>query len=207
VLQTWNDSVVLPHPRVVPTASTAKLLLILGLLAATNACASGTQRSALSGGPELCVPPHTQTVASSNLTSGTAYVHGPISNVGVVVGSSVTGETLTGVRIDVVADPLTAEAVPNPSTSAGLDAAHADAQAQIDVSLGNEKGVVVRKVFAAPTAGQHLLDPIAEAPSAGTVLPPGHYVAWEVDTYTCSVDSGSPELKGSRSMLADITIS
>jgi hypothetical protein len=204
---TWNDSVVLPRPRAVPTASTAKLVLILGLLTPTDACASGTHGSAIYGGPELCVPPHTQTVVSSNVTSGTPYVHGPISNIGVAVGSSVAGETLTGVRIDVVADPLTTAAVPNPSTSAGLDAAHVDAQAQIDVSRGTEKGVVVRKVYAAPTAGERLLVPFAGAASAGGVLAPGHYLAWEVDTYTCSLDSGSPEVKGSRSMLADITIS
>jgi hypothetical protein len=204
---TWNDSVVPPHPRVVPTASTAKLLLILGLFTASGACASGTHRSALSGAPELCGPPHTQTVVSSNLASGTAYVHGPPSNVGVVVGSSIAGETLTGLRIDVVADPLTTAAVPNPSTSAGLEAAQSDAEAQIDVSLGTEKGVVVRKVFAEPTAREQLLVPFAGVASAGTVLAAGHYVAWEVDTYTCSLDTGSPEVKGSRSILADITIS
>ena len=204
---TWNDSVVPPRPRVVPRESTAKLLLVLGLLTASDACASGIHGSALSGAPELCGPPHMQTVVSSNLASGTAHVHGPISNVGVVVGSSVSGETLTGVRIDVVADPLTTAAVPNPSTSAGLQAAHSDAQAQIDVSLGTEKGVLVRKVFAAPTAGEQLLVPFAGVASAGSVLGPGHYLAWEADTYTCSLDTGSPEVKGSRSILADITIS
>jgi hypothetical protein len=203
----WNDSVVPPHPRLVPTASTAKLVLMLGLLAATGACASGTHRSALSGAPELCVPPPIQTVVSSKLASGVAYVHGPISNVGVVVGSPVAGETLTGVRIDVVADSLTTAVVPNPSTSAGLQAAQSDAKAQIDVSLGTEEGVVVRKVFASPAAGEHLLVPFAAAASAGTALAPGHYIAWEVDTYTCSLDTGSPEANGSREVLADITIS
>jgi len=204
---TWNDSVVPPRPKPVPTASTAKLLFILGLLTATGACASGTHRSALSGAPELCGPPKLQTVVSSNLATGIAYVHGPISNVGVVVGPARPDETLTGVRIDVVADPLTAAAVPNPSTSAGVAAEQSAAQAQIDVSLGTEKGVVVRKVFAAPTAGERLLVPFAGVASAGSVLGPGHYLAWEADTYTCSLDTGSPEMKGSRSILADITIS
>jgi hypothetical protein len=164
-----------------------KLLVVLGLLAAAGGCTSRGHVSANFGAPELCVPPRIQTVVSSKVADGTAYVHGPISNVGVVVGSPVAGSTLTSVRIDVVA---------------GTGAA----QSQVDVSQGIEKGVVVRKVFAAPTPGQELLVPFSSAASAGTGLAPGHYIAWEVDTYMCSLDTGSPEVKGSRSILADITV-
>jgi hypothetical protein len=164
-----------------------KLGVVAGLLAACGACASGSHGSTLSRGPELCSPPRTQAVVSSKATDGTAYVHGPISNVGVIVGSTVPGETFTSVRIDVVA---------------GISAA----DSEIDVSQGVETGVVVRKVFATPTTGQELLIPFSSAASAGTSLAPGHYVAWQVDTYTCSLDTGSPESKGSRSILADITV-
>ena len=161
--------------------------VIAGLLVACGACASGGHGSGLYRGPEQCSPPRTQAVVSSKVADGTAYVHGPISNVGVIVGSPVAGETLSSVRIDVVA-----------GTSA--------AESEIDVSQGVEKGVVVREVFAAPTTGQELLVPFSSGTSAGTALAPGHYVAWEVDTYTCSLDTGSPESKGSRSILADITV-
>jgi hypothetical protein len=164
-----------------------KVGVVAALLAACGACASGSQGSAPSHGPELCSPPRTQAVVSSKATASTADVHGPISNVGVIVGSPVAGETFISVRIDVVA-----------GTSA--------ADSEIDVSQGVEKGLVVRKVFDAPTAGQELLIPFSSATSAGTSLAPGHYVAWQVDTYTCSLDTGSPESKGSRSILADITL-
>jgi hypothetical protein len=164
-----------------------ELLVIAGLLAASDGCASGRHGSVVSGAPELCQPPRIQTVVSSKVAEGTAYVRGPISNVGVIVGSPVAGETFSSVRIDVVA-----------GTSA--------AESEIDVSQGVEKGVVVRKVFTAPTTGQELLVPFSTGASAGTALAPGHYIAWEVDAYTCSLDTGSPEVKGSRSILADITV-
>ena len=161
--------------------------VIVAVVAVCGGCSVDSHGAPLAHAPELCAPPRTQAIVSSQVAHGVVAVHGPISNVGVVVGSPVAGETFDSVRIDVVAGTQAAE----PET---------------DVAQGVETGVVVRKVFAAPTTGQELLIPFSTATSAGTTLAPGHYTAWQVDAYTCSLDTGSPESKGDYSLLADITI-
>jgi hypothetical protein len=170
-----------------PASTVGNLAAIAALLVACGGCTWDSHGPPLSHLPEVCSPPLTQAIVSSQVADRVTDVHGPISNVGVIVGSPVDGESFDSIRIDVVA---------------GTNAAESES----DVAQGVEKGVVVRKTFAAPTPGQELLIPISSATSTGTTLVPGSYTAWQVNTYTCNLGTGSAESKGSYSILANITV-
>jgi hypothetical protein len=68
--------------------------------------------------------------------------------------------------------------------------------------------LVARETFASPSAGQQLLVPFNASTSSttGAVLAAGTYTAWSVVTFTCSLDTGSPEQKCSISRDVSITV-